>query len=73
MELPIIIIIKKPELNPTFSSLKANFATPDKKTTAFYGNFYKDTFIIILDMPTNIKWAFWDKLPLFRGAPTPST
>ena len=27
------IILKKPELNPEFSSLKANFAKPDKKTT----------------------------------------
>ena len=25
-----LIILKKPELNPTFSSLKANFAMPDK-------------------------------------------
>ena len=28
-----LIICKKPELNPTFSSLKANFAMPGKKTT----------------------------------------
>ena len=28
-----LIIWKKPELNPTLSSLKTNFATPDKKTT----------------------------------------
>ena len=28
-----LIMLKKPELKPTFSSLKANFATTDKKTT----------------------------------------
>ena len=33
LELVEIIILRKPELNPTFSSLKANFATPDKKKT----------------------------------------
>ena len=27
------IISKKPRLNPAFSSLKAGFAMPDKKTT----------------------------------------
>ena len=28
-----LIIWKKPELNPTLSSPKANFAMPEKKTT----------------------------------------
>ena len=50
-----LIILKKPELNPTFSSLKANFATPDKKQQLFYCNFYKDTVIIILDIAAKHK------------------
>ena len=40
-----LIILKKPELNATFSTLKVNFATPNKKTTVIFGNFYKDTVI----------------------------
>ena len=44
-----LIILKKNELNPIFSSLKDNFAMPDKKTTV---KFFKDTVTIILDTPT---------------------
>ena len=33
LELVEFIIFKKPELYPAFSSLKANFAMSDKKTT----------------------------------------
>ena len=35
-----LIIWMKSELNPTFSSLKANLAVPEKKTIIFNGNFY---------------------------------
>ena len=35
-----LIIWKRHKLNPTLSSLKANFAMPEKRTKLFYGNFY---------------------------------
>ena len=51
------IILKKPELNPAFSSLKANFAMPDKKTTVILWNFYKGTVIIIWTCPRKRNWG----------------
>ena len=42
-----LIILKKLELNPIFSSLKANFATPDKKRTVILWQLlYRDCYNI---------------------------
>ena len=52
-----VIILKKPELYPAFSSLKANFAMPNKKTTVILWKLVQRHCYNNMDMSTQAKLA----------------